>query len=77
MTLSEKFESAEQFIAYSEQASGKTYDAAKVKKWFNENPDFVLSYTGVMQVLNTMATGIVPKPEYKAPVVEEETPTEE
>ncbi len=32
----------------------------EVKIWFNENPDFKLSYTGVQRVLNTM---IVPKDE--------------
>jgi len=69
MKLSEKFESKEQFLAYAEYTSGMDFKDDEVMAWFDKNPDFQLSYTGIMKVLNTMG---VPKPK---PV--EETPSEE
>ncbi len=60
MTLSEIFKTPEEFIAYAEATAGMDFIDEEVKIWFNENPDFKLSYTGVQRVLNTM---IVPKDE--------------
>jgi len=45
MTLSEMFPTAEYFVAYAESTSGMDYIDEEVIVWFNENPDFKLSYT--------------------------------
>lgn len=58
MTLSEKFGTKEEFLAYAEYSSGMNFDDQAVMDWFEANPDFRLTYTGIMQVLNTM---VVPK----------------
>ena len=52
VTLSQKFENAEQFLAYAQMASGMDFVDQDVVDWFNANPDFELSYTGIMKVLN-------------------------
>lgn len=54
MVLSEMFQTVEQFIAYAEATSGMDFIDAQVKTWFDANPNFELSYTGVQKVLNTM-----------------------
>ena len=60
MTLSEKFENADQFLAYAEYSSGMDFVDQEVKDWFTANPDFTLTYTGIMKVLNKM---VIPKTE--------------
>jgi len=61
MTLSEMFPTAEEFVAYAESTSGIDYIDEEVMTWFNENPDYKLSYTGVQRVLNTMKVPTEPE----------------
>lgn len=67
MTLSEKFANAQQFLAYSEYSSGMDFDDQAVMDWFDANPDFKLTYTGIMKVLNQF--------KIEKPIVEEPTET--
>jgi hypothetical protein len=67
--LSEKFENAQEFLAYAEYSSGMDFNDQEVIEWYNANPDFILSYTGIMKVLNKL--------KIEKPVEEEPESTEE
>ncbi len=57
MILSEKFKNATEFVQYAEYVSGYDFDDAKLTKWYNENPKFLLTYTGIMQQIKPFITG--------------------
>ena len=57
MTLTEKFESREQFMAYAEYVSGYDFDNEGLMTWYDNNPDFVLTYTGIMQAIRPYVLG--------------------
>jgi len=57
MTLTQKFTSRDQFMAYAEFVSGYDFDNAALKNWYDQNPNFVLSYTGIMQAIRPFVIG--------------------
>jgi hypothetical protein len=69
VTLADKFPTAEIFLAYAEQASGMDFDDQAVIDWFNGNQDFVLTYTGIMKVLNQFVIPTVEEPPVEEPTV--------
>ena len=58
MILSDKFESSEIFLAYAKMVSGYTFDETAINKWYTDNPDFYLTYTGIVNELKPMITGV-------------------
>jgi hypothetical protein len=57
MILKDKFTSASKFIEYAEYVSGFNFDDEKMAVWFKENPDFLLTYTGVMKAITPFIIG--------------------
>lgn len=59
MTVSEKFETVDVFIAYAKQLSGYSFDETAMTEWYNTNLDFVMTYTGMVKELTPFVTGVL------------------
>ena len=57
MKLHEKFTSGEQFLQYAEFVSGYDFDNESLMQWFDQNPNFFLTYTGIMQSIKPFIKG--------------------
>jgi|688.fasta_scaffold1276786_1 hypothetical protein len=58
MILSKRFTSGEQFVQYAEFVSGYDFDDGKLVGWYEQNPDFFLTYTGIMQAIRPFVIGV-------------------
>jgi hypothetical protein len=57
MTLIQKFANRDQFAWYAEYVSSYDFDNEALKTWYDNNPNFVLSYTGIMKAIKPFVTG--------------------
>lgn len=57
MRLDDKFTTREEFLTYAEYVSGYDFDNEALMTWFDNNKDFLLSYTGIMQAIAPFVIG--------------------